>query len=71
MSEFRDKDAALGNSLCGIDDALCGLHPDDKVEVYRTIVTRVGEAADRQAEVNERDGVPERPEAVRMDGELP
>ena len=60
--EFQDKDRALDSVRRSINIDLEGLHPVDKVDVCHTIEKEAGEAATRQAEMNDRDGVPERPE---------
>ncbi len=62
MREFYDKDEAVDSARRSINIQFRNLHPVDRVDAYRTIEKEADEAATRQAETNDRDGVPERPQ---------
>ena len=64
MNEFQDKDDALKRAWYDIDVELRNVHPVDKVDAYRAIEKEAGQAATRQAETNDREGVPERPQDI-------
>ncbi len=52
-------DGAISTSKSIVDDYTCGLHPTDEVTYYREIAKHATSKADAQAEINDRDGVPE------------
>ncbi len=66
MNEFRNKDDALNSVRRDIEYELRDVHPVDKVDAYRTIEKEAGQAATRQAETNDREGVPERPQDIEQ-----
>ena len=69
-NEFRDKNRAIDSVGRYIHAEFEGLHPADRVDAYRAIEREAGQAATRQAETNERDGVPEHPQESATSGRL-
>jgi hypothetical protein len=64
LEMYRDVEAITDDYKSYIDTDLKTLHPEDRIKFCRDVATRLNDRAVEQEEINDRDGVPERPRDI-------
>jgi hypothetical protein len=65
--KYGDKEDNVKFAKQALRNMQAALHPEDAVEALHKLETYAGERATQQAEINEREGVPEKPQPVESE----